>query len=1261
MTTQSDARQKCGAELTERTTGVETIRLRHHIAAIGLLIAFLVGAAPEVAEASATFSPTGPASPAVSMPQSVSFSSTGDYIAAAGSSGPLSRYAINEGGALEALAPSSACGGSSVSFKPTGSVLASADAKDSTVALCTVSRTDGSITPLGSPMPTGTAPSSVQFSPDGKLLVTTDAGGWKDWGISMFKVGATTLEPVNDGEEFFVNCPITSATFSPDSHFLLVTSSCLFEPSLVVYAIGEDGSLNQIDAINPPGYRWAVDTRFIGTTNEFIAVAASKSEFLETELITYRLGPLGEVAAETGTVAAGPGAVDVGASPDGTLVAYTNRQEDSLTLLERAEDGALNPVVSVSPGDGPSSVAFSPDGALLGVTTEIDASVELYHLAPGPALLPAGAPTSLGGGASSIAVSPTGRVAVTTQEQDGVELFTLDSAGRLSRTATLGPAEVSTPHGTALSPDGKLLAIASDAGLSTYAVSAGGVPAKADSASPAGIPLQVAFSPDGSLIATANYVGDSISLFSVAPNGTLTPRGSAPTGKGPRSLSFSPDGSLLVTANEGDEGGGDISVLGVSGTALIAKSLIPTGGHPDGVAFRPTGNQFAVVDYGSKDLTTYAIGANGQATYLDSEHVVSPVGVAWSPSGDMVAAIGYEDGPGELWSFAVSEAGTMTPFGDPTGIELEPIGVAFDATGRFILTADIFHHSISVYPLAAPALDTVIKTGPVANDSQASPQFDFDASYPSRYECKLDSDSFVPCDRSPAIQVGADGYHTLAVRARDAIGNVDPTPATYSWIRDTTAPSAAAPTTPMNGAANLAPTTSFSWEPSADELSGVDSYELLVDGGARTAGVEPSNCGATCTVEVSGLVNGAHTWSVRARDVAGNTSESAARTFSVDAEAPGLSSLLLPTGEAVVGSARPTLSWLAATDAGSGVDHYEISVDGNALPSTTATSIQVPTALADGTHSWSLVAVDRVGNQSAPASATFKTDTTPPSARLAAGPKQTLAGISVVLDAHESVDALGTIADFKWDTNGDGTLDRDTGANPLTTTVFATVGTYRLSVQVTDQAGLPSSASADVTITSAITGALGQGAGVRFIPPKATGSRLVKLVLTPPAGARAARISNDDDPNQPGIKRVVFDGQAPTTTDWLLDSQTSPGKEAKQVFVWFERGTELIHTSPTIILDEEAPQISRATFSLSRTRTGKRKAIVEVKAEDRRGTGIAKIRISSRCSGSFKSIKAKPRNGTYTISVSRPKSKLRVTVRDAVGNASRCATARKLR
>lgn len=1232
--------------------------MRHHIAFIGVLALILVSAVPENAEAAATYSPAGPVSPTVDMPRSVSFNSSGSFLAVAGS-GPLSRYAIPEGGALESLAPSVQCAGSNVAFKPNSNVLASVNTGASTVSLCAVSSSNGNITLLGSPWLVGTEPTSVEFSPDGRFLATVDRD---DAGISMFITGENTLNPVNHGQPFIVGLPgtITSATFSPDSRFLLVTTDCPTGPTLKVFEVSTGGFLNQVDAVHLPGSQCALDTSFIGTSPQFIVVAADWLGSSQTELVTYYLGLKGEIEKKPGTIPSGPGAVDLAISPNGNLIAYTNFQEDKLTLVRHTVIGALSPVMSVSPGDGPSSVAFSADGTLLAVTSKSDASVELYHLAPGPTLLPAGAPTRVEGMASSLAASSTEKVAVTTQQQNGIELFTLSPAGFLTRTAKVGPVGVTNPHGAAFSSDGNLLAVAGDDGLSSFTVSAAGVPIHTGYGNAAGVPYQVAFSPDGTVLASASYWDNAVSMFSVAPDGALTYGDSWPTTAGPRSLSFSPDGLLLVTA---DDLGGDIRVFGVSGTTLTLDPPISTGSSPAGAAFRPSGGQLAVVDSTREEISILAIEANGHRDFLDTKHVDRPAWVAWSPSGDVLAVVGEAgDGgaPSKLWTFSVSESGKLKRLGDPTFTDLDPSGVAFDASGRFILIPQNLGRSVWVYPLEAPTLDTVITVAPSAYDNQNSPRFDFDASYPSTYECKVDDGSFTPCEWSSAIQVEADGPHTLSVRARDALGNVDPTPATHSWTRDTTPPSAASLSAPLDGAVNLAPTTSFSWQPIADELSRVDGYEVLVDGGARLASIEPSACGAICTVEMAALTDGEHTWTVRTRDLAGNPSESAARTFSVDAEPPGPALLLSPIGGAAVGSTHPTLSWLPATDAGTGVDHYEISVDGHALPDTAATSIQVPAALPEGTHSWSVSTVDRVGNRSAPVSATFKTDTTPPTARLIAGPRQTLPGIDVVLDAHESADPLGAIADFRWDTNGDGVIDRDTSTNALTTTTFAAVGTYHLAVQVTDEAGLTSSATVDVTITPAIASALGQGAGVRFIPPKATGARLVKLVLTPPAGARAVRISNDDDPNQPGITRVVFDSQASTTTDWVLDPQTSPGKEAKQVFVWFERGTELVHTSPTIILDEEAPQITTSTFSLSRTRTGKRKAVVRVKTDDRHGTGITKMRVSSRCGGSFKPIRAKPRNGTYTIRINPPKSKLRVTVRDAVGNVSRCVTARKI-
>jgi MYXO-CTERM domain-containing protein len=52
---------------------------------------------------------------------------------------------------------------------------------------------------------------------------------------------------------------------------------------------------------------------------------------------------------------------------------------------------------------------------------------------------------------------------------------------------------------------------------------------------------------------------------------------------------------------------------------------------------------------------------------------------------------------------------------------------------------------------------------------------------PVTYECKLDSGNWVSCKASYTTPDLADGTHTLSVRATDTAGNVDATPATYTW------------------------------------------------------------------------------------------------------------------------------------------------------------------------------------------------------------------------------------------------------------------------------------------------------------------------------------------------------------------------------------------------------------------------------------------------------------------------------------------------
>lgn len=94
---------------------------------------------------------------------------------------------------------------------------------------------------------------------------------------------------------------------------------------------------------------------------------------------------------------------------------------------------------------------------------------------------------------------------------------------------------------------------------------------------------------------------------------------------------------------------------------------------------------------------------------------------------------------------------------------------------------------IHVWVIDTSAPDTLLISGPSGTTSERTATFSFlspDAGSGASFECALDDSAFDDCTSPHAVAELAEGTHTFAVRARDAAGNVDPTPAVWMWSVD---------------------------------------------------------------------------------------------------------------------------------------------------------------------------------------------------------------------------------------------------------------------------------------------------------------------------------------------------------------------------------------------------------------------------------------------------------------------------------------------
>jgi hypothetical protein len=128
------------------------------------------------------------------------------------------------------------------------------------------------------------------------------------------------------------------------------------------------------------------------------------------------------------------------------------------------------------------------------------------------------------------------------------------------------------------------------------------------------------------------------------------------------------------------------------------------------------------------------------------------------------------------------------------------------------------HHEYKPAPTPTPtpplpsttAPNTSISSGPASSTTATSASFGFTSTESgSSFECKLDGGSYGACASPKAYSGLGVSSHQFSVRAKDAAGNVDTTPATQSWtVEAVTPPPTEEPTPPLSDCTSTVTSTS---------------------------------------------------------------------------------------------------------------------------------------------------------------------------------------------------------------------------------------------------------------------------------------------------------------------------------------------------------------------------------------------------------------------------------------------------------------------
>ncbi len=321
------------------------------------------------------------------------------------------------------------------------------------------------------------------------------------------------------------------------------------------------------------------------------------------------------------------------------------------------------------------------------------------------------------------------------------------------------------------------------------------------------------------------------------------------------------------------------------------------------------------------------------------------------------------------------------------------------------------------------------------------------------------------------------GTFTVRLRVTDDDGAQDTAVATVSSSNQPPVAEAGGPY--IGGQGTATPVYAFG---SVDPDGSIVLYEWDCDGNGTYEVSTTSQTGTSCTYATIGT----YTVTLRVTDSDGATATDTAQITIGNqlpiADAGGPYAALQQTTVTIDGSGSTDLDG-TLTNYGWDCD----SSDGISLTSTGTTASTFCTYASVGTYTVTLTVTDDDGDTDTATTQVIVSNGAP--VAVAGGPYTGNKGTAIAVDGTASSDADGVIVSYAWDCDNDGTADV-TNSSGIATCTYATIGTYTITLTVTDNDGATASdvGTINVPLVGPIADAGGPYAGTQGSGVQVNGS-----------------------------------------------------------------------------------------------------------------------------------------------------------------------------